>query len=233
MFLTLSKSIRLVFIEHSPEVIHWYITQQKCKHLPRWCNLLLPMPSSDIKYHIDAHAPRNPLGVVSGGAVCQIAFGSKWESDIDVFIETDGPEKRILINNIDHVYVNNIQDRISSFDLSICQVTTDDKHGVRCTPAFLYSLRYNTMIVYIQNIKIFYVGIKDRYVSRMFSELFEWHSEDNHDEYFFKCLLCRESLNHRSRTYDVEPILKWFLRLEKYAKRFPEMEILYLSLLMD
>ena len=134
-------------------------------------------------------------------------------SDIDVFIERDGPESRELIGMIDHVYVNNLLNRIASFDLSICQVTVDSIHGIRCTPAFLYSLRYNAMLIRVGYIQIFYVndpGIEP--CSSFFKWKFYQHRVLEHETNdFHRCKQC--DLSWYSE-YDLTLIYKWFARIE-------------------
>jgi hypothetical protein len=165
-------------------------------------------------------------GVVSGGSICQLAFGAQWTSDIDVFIERDGPESREIINNIDHVYVNNLLNRIASFDLSICQVTVDSIHGIRCTPAFLYSLRYNAMLIQVGDIQIFYVT-PHRFepTKGFFNWLFSRHKKHETND-LHTCTHCDLSIY---TDYDLNLIYKWYRRITKYQDRFPEMQRIFIE----
>lgn len=230
LFMSLSKSIRQAFLVQSPDIIRWYLYYGYDK-LPKWCWLLHPMPLGPLRDHISTHAPRHPAGWISGGSICQLAFGSQWESDLDVFIEREGvPESRELIGNVDSIYVNSVRDRIASFDLSICQVAVT-KDEIYCTPAFLFSLRSNTMLIRVSPIAIFYLhehdGIPDptpTFVCWMFNK----HKEEKHEfNDFHTCQRC--VISRWGDSYDLSKVYKWFDRIKKYQGRFPEMQRIFIN----
>jgi hypothetical protein len=229
--MSLSKSIYSAFLAQSPDIIQWYL-RRGITPLPKWCWLLRPMPPGPIKEHLERHTVGLvPLalthnGVVSGGSICQLAFGAQWTSDIDVFIEKDGPESRELINNIDHVYVNNLLNRIASFDLSICQVTVDSTHGIRCTPAFLYSLRYNAMLIQVGDIQIFYIEPRNFEPTKGFLTHIFLHHKNHETNDLHTCTQCDLS---RYIDYDIRLIDKWYRRITKYQQRFPEMQRIFIE----
>jgi len=220
-YLSICKTLRTFFISQMPRIVK-YILDSKTG-IPKWCYAPIIV---DIK--INHTYPLGPEQFLTGGAVVQLIFDKVWpESDVDIF-QQSGREFRKKRQKVDLIFKNQqIQTVLSGFDLSICQIGILNKI-VYATPLFLYTQRYREIVCNVSDLSSVYIGrIRMNDVKCSLRRMFEQHT--THVEYhnprdFIDCTSCMASqsfLDHECSIY------KWFRRIEKYRRRFPDFTISY------
>jgi hypothetical protein len=204
-----------------PQIVK-YILELKTG-IPKWCYAPIIV---DIK--INHTYPLGPEQFLTGGAVVQLLFDKVWpESDIDIFQQSER-ECRKKRQRVDLIFKNQqIQTVLSGFDLSICQIGILNKI-VYATPLFLYTQRYREIVCSVSDLSSVYVGTQSGWtipclLRRMFEQHIK-HTDYHNPRDFIDCSRCISSqtyLDHQSSVY------KWFRRVEKYRRRFPDFTISY------
>ena len=162
-----SWKIRRAFLEPCvlKEVISYIVSDCRRRNcdLPRWCYLSMVV-SKNLFSEVGALQSRllnfgqlvtqrldergenlSEEGFITGGFASQVAFGKRWDSDVDVWHQVENAEKhdkRRKMENQDHIYrVEESHACISKFDFSVCQigVYSSESHMGRTfvTPLFL------------------------------------------------------------------------------------------------
>jgi hypothetical protein len=221
-YLSICKTLRILFIDHMPRIVK-YILELKTG-IPKWCYAPIIV---DIK--INHTYPLGPEQFLTGGAVVQLLFDKVWpESDIDIFQQSER-EFRKKRQRVDLIFKNQqIQTVLSGFDLSICQIGILNKI-VYATPLFLYTQRYREIVCTVSDLSSVYVGIfmQGRNLQTSLRRMFEHHTTHltyHNPRDFIDCVRCKDS----QVFMDPEcSMYKWFRRIEKYRRRFPDFTISY------
>lgn len=219
-YLQICKTLRTFFISQMPRIVK-YILELKTG-IPKWCYAPIIV---DIK--INHTYPLGSEQFLTGGAVVQLIFDKVWpESDIDIFQQSE-KESRKKRQKVDLIFKNQqIQTVLSGFDLSICQIGILNKI-VYATPLFLYTQRYREIVCTVSDLSSVYVGMRFVPIQCSLRNRFEQHT--THTIYhnprdFIDCTTCKEM---QSLLDPESSIYKWFRRIEKYRRRFPDFTILY------
>jgi hypothetical protein len=118
------------------------------------------------------------------------------------------------------------------FDLSICQqCIVFDKKGdkvVHVTPASIYTFYTHKILAQIEPLDREYTTFKGKTITKKLSYYFENHLNNLNNCHtkgsnFHNCKYCRKLL--------CEEILveKWFERIQRYEKRFPNFEFVFIT----
>jgi hypothetical protein len=171
---------------------------------------------------------------VSGGALCQIFHEKSWKSDLDLFylIDYTSNTRRKLFGGIDFVGKNyiHIQNVVRQFDCSLVQVQYCKDDQLYFTPLFIISLITKCAYWTTRGTNFYCCDSGDQYdydgeIDDIFSHMCRIHDGVNSID-------CQENVLGSPNNFAEKSAIwvKWFTRIRKYKKRFPEFQFEMLNL---
>lgn len=157
---------------------------------------------------------------VAGGHIVQKAYNQKWESDVDVWIQSFCTDF-VRQGNIDLIRKTHYPPRcLAEFDLSCCQIGIlyASKHDpqIYLTPLFLYTYYTKQLIVLLHPYLKLCYPVVNNMIQQPFSKYFQFHHIWQHSDEFLECgeYRCASVMHKKGTNYS-----RLVGRISKYKKR--------------